>query len=60
MKSNTKRGNAVIELIFVVPFVLVFLWGVQSLFQKSISTQKKLIGFQAKEKQEWIQKQNSR
>lgn len=60
MPWNTKNGNAVIELIFVVPFVLVFLLGVQQLFQRTISKQKDLMKTQAKEKQEWIQKQNSR
>lgn len=54
------RGNAVIELIFVVPFVLVFLLGVQQLFQRTISKQKDLMKAQAREKQEWMQKQNSR
>lgn len=47
MKWNTSKGNSVIELIFVIPFVLIFLWGVEYLFELGIAKQQREIAAHA-------------
>lgn len=53
MLWNTKKGNSVIELIFVIPFVLIFLWGVQYLFELGVTQQQKVIALHAQARQEY-------